>query len=173
MSKNTEVVVVHPTPQADCPKSPLIILPHGGPHSSFNTCFSTNIAGFVNLGFTCVLVNYTGSTGFGNDSILSLVGKIGQLEVNETFKATQWALDLPNIDKENVFIFGGSHGGFITAHLIAQYPNLYTAGCLRNPVTNVGEMVSNSDIPDWCFSEAGIAFDSQKPKVSSIEGLYF
>ena len=37
-------------------------------------------------------------------------------------------------------------------------------GCAaRNPVTNVAAMPGVSDIPDWCFNEAGMNYDYQPP----------
>jgi acylaminoacyl-peptidase len=130
--------------------SPLIVFPHGGPHGVISTSFSIAVSSFTALGFVVVLVNYTGSTGFGNRSIQALIGKIGDLDVQDTHSAAQWASNQDNVDKHNIFLYGGSHGGFLTAHLLAREPEFYTAGCLRNPVINVGAMISNTDIPDWC-----------------------
>lgn len=48
---------------------------------------------------------------------------------------------LGGIDMDKVSILGGSHGGFIAAHLLGKYPDVYKAGILRNPVTNIGAMV--------------------------------
>lgn len=53
---------------------------------------------------------------------------------------------------------GGSHGGFIAAHLISRYPDIYSAAILRNPVITCGE-VAGTDIPDWYFAEFGLQND--------------
>jgi len=58
------------------------------------------------------------------------------------------------INKERVGVVGGSHGGFLGAHLCGQYPTVFRACCLRNPVTNIPAMSSVTDIPDWCHVEA-------------------
>ena len=54
-------------------------------------------------------------------------------------------------DSSKVGIVGGSHGGFLTAHMIGQYPGVYKVAAMRNPVTNIPSMLSVSDIPDWCW----------------------
>jgi acylaminoacyl-peptidase len=43
------------------------------------------------------------------------------------------------------------------------------SGVLRNPVINVGAMVANSDIPDWCYSEANLPYSMTKPPLLSPE----
>ncbi|KAI3844358.1 hypothetical protein MKX03_021532 [Papaver bracteatum] len=57
-------------------------------------------------------------------------------------------------DPSKVAVFGGSHGGFLTTHLIGQAPDRFVAAAARNPVCNLALMVGTSDIPDWCFVEA-------------------
>ena len=56
-------------------KCPLIVIPHGGPHSCMTTSY---VASYVflalHLGAAVLHVNYRGSTGFGQDSINCLLG---------------------------------------------------------------------------------------------------
>lgn len=155
-------------------KMPLIVVPHGGPHSCTPSSF---IASYAYLAIECgcavLNVNYRGSTGFGQDSIDSLPGNIGTHDVHDMVQAIQDAINAhPGLDKDNMAVVGGSHGGFLTAHLIGQYPSLFKAAAMRNPVTNIPAMFGVTDIPDWTLVECGLAYDfSRYIGTTSAEGL--
>lgn len=86
----------------------------------------------------------------------SLPGRIGSQDVSDMHTATLAALEVNDVrlDSQRICVAGGSHGGFLTGHLLGQYPSLFRAGALRNPVTNVPSMAMVSDITDWCVVEA-------------------
>jgi acylaminoacyl-peptidase len=139
---------------------PLIVVPHGGPHAVMSTQFFPTYA-FLSLYLDAAVlhVNFRGSTGFGQDSIDSLAGTIATNDVLDVVQATSMALDekdddgLPMFDKSKTAVVGGSHGGFLAAHLVGQHPSLFKAACLRNPVINIPGMATTTDIPDWCQVE--------------------
>ncbi|KAL5962616.1 Acylamino-acid-releasing enzyme [Taenia solium] len=138
----------------------LIVFPHGGPHSAFTAEWLPLLASYIAAGFACLLVNYRGSVGYGNSSIYSLPGKCGTIDVADCVQATEEALcELNNPDLPCVLL-GGSHGGFLVLHLAGRHASLYRAVVARNPVTNLLSMLSTTDIPDWCWTEAGIGLDN-------------
>ncbi|RIA82999.1 Alpha/Beta hydrolase protein [Glomus cerebriforme] len=163
---NLEVIFIKPNETSKDEKPPLIVLPHGGPHGVITTDISLYNATFISLGYTIAIVNYTGSIGFGQDSIDALVGKAGDLDVKEVQASAQYFIDNELVNPNKVIAMGGSHGGFISAHLIGKYPDFYKACVMRNPVLNIGNMSSVTDIPDWCFSEIGLPYSLKHPPLT-------
>ncbi|XP_069141324.1 acylamino-acid-releasing enzyme-like isoform X1 [Argopecten irradians] len=152
-----EAILVMPVDQGE--KPPLIVFPHGGPHSVFTTSFMRYTAGFSTCGFAVLMVNYRGSFGFGENNLRSLPGRIGDQDVKDVQAAAESVVQSGRVDGNKVAVFGGSHGGFLTTHLIGQYPEFYKAGTCRNPVTNLTNMIGVTDIPDWVMVECGLPFD--------------
>uniref|UniRef100_A0A4W4FEX6 acylaminoacyl-peptidase n=1 Tax=Electrophorus electricus TaxID=8005 RepID=A0A4W4FEX6_ELEEL len=106
-----------------------------------------------------ILVNYRGSTGFGQDSIDSLLGNIGNQDVKDVQRAVLHVLqNNKTLDPDRVAVMGGSHGGFLACHLIGQYPEFYRACAARNPVINAATLLGTSDIVDWRYSSVGLQY---------------
>jgi poly(3-hydroxybutyrate) depolymerase len=106
--------------------------------------------------------NYRGSVGFEDATLQSLVGRVGVQDVADVCAFVEAALaDVAEYaaDRARVLVYGGSHGGFLAAHLLAQHPvrphvgahqaspsahvmwgvqTLFRAAALRNPVIDLG-----------------------------------
>ncbi|KAJ0233076.1 Acylamino-acid-releasing enzyme [Hirschfeldia incana] len=133
---------------------PLVVSLHGGPHTVAPCSFSKQLAYLSSIGYSLLIVNYRGSLGFGEDALQSIPGKIGSQDVNDVLSAVDHAVKMGLADPSRVTVLGGSHGGFLTTHLIGQAPGKFVAAASRNPVCNIASMVGITDIPDWCFFEA-------------------
>jgi hypothetical protein len=59
----------------------LLLVIHGGPHSTSLNIFTPALAAFAVAGYEIAAVNYTGSLGFGQRWVEELVGKCGELDV--------------------------------------------------------------------------------------------
>jgi len=172
------MILLLPDDVGDDEKLPLIVVPHGGPH----TCMSTSY--FPTYGFLCkqgryavLHVNFRGSTGFGQSALESLAGTAGSLDVKDVVAAVRVVVDRGIADPDRVGICGGSHGeciawyvvfysrvrslmfvyplpgGFLAGHCIGQHPDIFKVAAMRNPCMNIASMVTATDIPDWCYVE--------------------
>ncbi|CAB4060212.1 APEH [Lepeophtheirus salmonis] len=151
-------IFVGPSPSGD-DKTPLIVIPHGGPHCVKSSSYSQMLNFFIELGFSVLLVNYRGSLGYGDESVHGLLGNVGKDDVEDCIQALQECLKTnSHLNDKEIFLWGASHGGFLVTHLAGQYPELFTAIVALNPVINIASMASATDIPDWCFNESGFPF---------------
>lgn len=149
------------------PSPPLIVVPHGGPHSVSSTSYVPSLAYICGYGgYAVALVNYRGSTGFGQGLVESLPTRIGKLDVEDMVAATLKIRESGLVDPNRIGICGGSHGGFLTGHCTGQHPDLFRVAAMRNPVVNIPSMTTATDIPDWCFVEAVGSYDWQGKKRS-------
>ncbi|KAG1727229.1 Alpha/Beta hydrolase protein [Suillus lakei] len=144
------------------PKPVCVTIPHGGPHTTSTTAFVPGYAALALEGYTLNIPNYTGSMGFGQTHIRNLLGHCGSIDVEDVVTSVEELVRRGISEKGRQVVTGGSHGGFIAAHLIGQHPALFDAAILRNPVISAGEMAIGTDIPDWVYAEFGIpsTFDS-------------
>ncbi|KAF9035745.1 acylaminoacyl-peptidase [Hymenopellis radicata] len=155
----TESIVLRHSQSTDASRNPLITIPHGGPHATWATSWTPATTALALEGYTILLPNYTGSLGYGERYVQALRGQCGTLDVEDCIASVRHliALGIAEEGEGKLFISGGSHGGFLGAHLVARFPTLFTAAVLRNPVISAGD-VWGTDIPEWYFEEFNFPF---------------
>ncbi|CAM0872110.1 unnamed protein product [Alopecurus aequalis] len=104
----------------DSASTPTIVVLHGGPHTVYPSSYSKSLAFLHAQGYNLLVVNYRGSLGFGEEALQSLPGNIGSQDVNDVLTAVEFVIKRGLIDASRVAVVGGSHGGFLTTHLIGQ-----------------------------------------------------
>ncbi|KAF9321892.1 hypothetical protein BG003_010148 [Podila horticola] len=147
-------------------KPPLVIIPHGGPHSGFAAEFSMLNTVLLGLGFAVACVNFTGSLGYGQSCVEALVGRVGELDVNECQAVRDYIISQDEVDPERICLTGGSHAGFIVAHLLKD-PS-YKAAVMRNPVTDIPAAISVTDNGQWGYAVNGLPFDMGSPPLATL-----
>ncbi len=98
-------------------KHPVMQVIHGGPYAAAGDTFSYrwNAHVFAAPGQVVVQVNYHGSSGFGFAFKHSLIGRQGELELQDIEAATDWLLQQRWVDAKRITATGGSYGGFLVA----------------------------------------------------------
>jgi acylaminoacyl-peptidase len=145
-----EAVLLAPRARAaGAPLPPVVLVPHGGPHSACVAGFTMPLAFLAAQGYAVLQVNYRGSIGFGQGALESLLGRAGRQDVDDCLAALDAAAAAGLVDATRAAVVGGSHGGFLGAHLIGQ-SSRFACACLRNPVCDLSSMLGVSDISDWC-----------------------
>jgi hypothetical protein len=160
-------------------KSPIVYFLHGGPNSAVEKMFILSINLFLVHGYSVLVVNYPGSTGYGQKYLNSLNGKIGKTDVESCGEFLTNFISGKDyiskyesfIDFENVMLYGGSHGGFLTCWLSCheKYANLFSSAAIRNPVTDLPSMMATTDIPDWVIGQTtDLDLDSNFPPSNDL-----
>ncbi|KAJ8525197.1 hypothetical protein ON010_g15918 [Phytophthora cinnamomi] len=152
-SSDFEATVMLPSSAPPADGYPVILELHGGPHGNSPVMYRNMCDFWAALGFAIVTVNYRGSTGFGIKALESLIGKVGTQDVYDCHYALCYLLEKSSrlglsLDKSRVHCSGGSHGGFLVTHLIAQFPGFYKSMVTRNPVTNMSTFRIDSHVAE-------------------------
>ncbi|KAJ2704343.1 hypothetical protein FB645_003348 [Coemansia sp. IMI 203386] len=148
---------------------PLVVMPHGGPHSTYTLDYNPLVAGLVRMGFGVLLVNFTGSLGFGQSAVLAQIGRMDTLSLTEIQDAAAAIHAAHNGDPKRTVYLGGSYSGYTGALLAARVPGFYRGIVLRNPVIAVADNAAMSDIPDWCWAELGLPYSFDAPPALTPE----
>ncbi|MFP5331696.1 MAG: S9 family peptidase [Acidimicrobiia bacterium] len=126
--------------------APLVHMIHGGPHGTFGDTWHWrwNAAVFCGSRRIAALVNFHGSTGFGQEFAECIRGEWGDLPAQDIEAATDDLVARGIADPERVAITGGSYGGYMVAWLISQ-TDRYRCAVAHAAVTDLPGMYA-SDI---------------------------
>ncbi len=80
-------------------------------------------------GYVVLSVNYRSGTGYGLEFREALnYGATGASEFNDVLGAGLYMKQRPDVDPSRIGIYGGSYGGYLTAHALARASDLFAAG---------------------------------------------
>jgi dipeptidyl aminopeptidase/acylaminoacyl peptidase len=127
-NENVFGYVVKPVDFKPDHKYPVAFLIHGGPQGSFGNAWSFrwNPQAFAGAGYAVVMVDFHGSTGYGQAFTDSISGDWGgkpledlKLGLEAALKANPW------LDGEHVCALGGSYGGFMINWIAGEWPDRF------------------------------------------------
>jgi dipeptidyl aminopeptidase/acylaminoacyl peptidase len=102
-------------------RHPLIVELHGGPHGQQGPDFNSKAQVFAAHGYAVLMVNYRGSTGYGQKFADAIFKDQDGREAEDVIAGVDAALaKWAWIDKERLGIEGGSYGGQLTDWIITR-----------------------------------------------------
>lgn len=106
-------------PDAQPGPLPLVHLVHGGPHGVFGDQWHWrwNPHVFTAAGYRVALVNFHGSTGFGEAFTRSILGRWGDQPAADILAATDVLVAQGLADPRRMALAGGSYGGYLVSWL--------------------------------------------------------
>ncbi len=120
--EHVQMFVVRPPGFSPGKKWPLVHLIHGGPYGVFGDTwhFRWNAQVVAAAGYVVAMVNFHGSSSFGETFARSILGDWGGKPAEDVLRATDHLIARGFIDESRMAITGGSYGGYLTCWLATQ-----------------------------------------------------
>lgn len=115
--EKVQMFVVLPPGHRDDTRAPLVHVVHGGPHAASGDQFHPrwNAQLFSAPGYVVALVNFQGSTGWGQDFAQRIQGEWAARPFEDVMRATDVLVAAGLADESRMAAAGGSYGGYMAA----------------------------------------------------------
>jgi dipeptidyl aminopeptidase/acylaminoacyl peptidase len=127
------------------PKSPALVLPHGGPTGQTVDYWNTEVTALVSRGYICIAPNVRGSTGYGAEFQKANYQDLGGGDLQDEVYATKFLEATGFVDPKRIGITGGSYGGFMTLMAIGKTPEIWAAAVEEYGIIDWYTMLKSSD----------------------------
>jgi dipeptidyl aminopeptidase/acylaminoacyl peptidase len=126
-----------PQSQSRSPKSPLILMPHGGPESRDGTGFDEFAQVLASRGYAVLRPHFRGSSGSGKAFAAAGFRQWGKRMQDDLTDALAAALASGRFDANRVCIVGASYGGYAALAGVAFTPDLYKCAVATSGVSDL------------------------------------
>jgi len=156
---NNETVhgyVVRPANYHPDQKYPVAFLIHGGPHSSFGNAwrYGWNPQVWAGMGYAVVMVDFHGSSGYGESFGKSVIGHWGDRPLIDLQKGWSYALKhYAFLDGDRACALGGSYGGYMVAWIAGNWTQPWKCLVNHDGVFDVRLFSYSTDVPAFPQSE--------------------
>jgi len=136
---DVEAFLTTPAGRSGSSKQPLIIAIHGGPHGQQGPAFNLKAQVYAAKGWATLMVNYRGSTGYGQKFADAIFKDQNGNEAKDVLAGVDAALArYPWIDAARMGIEGTSYGGQLTNWIVTQTDRFKAA----IPTAGIANLVS-------------------------------
>ena len=125
-------------------KYPLMLSIHGGPHAMYGVGFNFAWQEHAANGYLVLYVNPRGSTGYGSAFGNAIKYAYPSKDFDDLMKGVDTVIAKGNVDDRNLFVYGCSGGGVLTAWTVG-HTNRFAAAASQCPVINWISFVGNVD----------------------------
>jgi len=146
-------------------KTPVLIFVHGGPQIVDKPIFNSMDMRLVStLGLTVIHTNIRGSSGFGKDFMDADNGEKRGNTVKDIQSLLDWVEKQPGLDANQVYLRGGSYGGFVVLSTALQEPNRIKGVIAEYPLVSIRGYLAQGWIDEFAKTEYGDPTDENLMK---------
>jgi dipeptidyl aminopeptidase/acylaminoacyl peptidase len=117
--------------------TPMIVSAHGGPTDQNIVTFNPRFVHWLGQGWSILVPDYRGSTGWGRMYTTAMRGRWGEIDVTDCADGVNHAIAQGWADPARIVMLGGSAGGLTALHLLARFGDLFAGGIVLYPVTDL------------------------------------
>jgi len=139
-------------------KYPLILRIHGGPHGMYNCGFDFKNHNHAANGYVLLYTNPRGSSGYGSPFGNAIKNAYPDKDFDDLMTGVDEVISRGYIDDRNLFVYGGSGGGVLTAWIVG-HTDRFTAAVSKAPVINWVSFVGTTDGTSWYYNFAKLPWD--------------
>ena len=129
-------------------KYPLMLEIHGGPQSMYNVAFNFSRQDHAANGYVMLYTNPRGSTGYGEKFTNEIKNAYPDKDFDDLMAGVDTVIGRGYVDTKNMFVFGCSGGGVLTAWTVGHTDRFAGAVSLC-PVINWMSFVGETDGAGW------------------------
>lgn len=145
---------------------PMILQIHGGPATAYGNGLHHEMQLMASKGYVVLYTNPRGSHGYGHEFVNAVIGDYGGMDYVDIMAGLDYALENFNyIDQDQLFVTGGSYGGYMT-NVIVTRTDRFKAAVTQRSICNWHSFYGTSDIgfffTEWQHGHADLWDDAVK-----------
>ena len=144
-------------------KHAAILYVHGGPQVAYGESFFHEMQALAAKGYGVIMINPRGSNTYGQNFVKSILGDYGNHDFDDLMMGVDYILEIhPEVDADQLYVAGGSYGGFMT-NWIVTHTDRFRAAVTQRSISNWISFYGTSDIGPF-FVEKQLLDDIHNPK---------
>ena len=144
-------------------KHAAILYVHGGPQVAYGESFFHEMQALAAKGYGVIMINPRGSNTYGQDFVKSILGDYGNHDFDDLMMGVDYILEThPEVDADQLYVAGGSYGGFMT-NWIVTHTDRFRAAVTQRSISNWISFYGTSDIGPF-FVEKQLLDDINNPE---------